>query len=183
MLPPFLPGGDPTQQAAMAPYRASVTELANDFCGTTERAAILSGLLDFRETLRNIGITTGFQWVAGSFMEDCERNRGRAPNDIDIVTFARRPPQYTQQNKWTQFVNANRAIFTPSAVKKAHRCDAYYIDLMLPPEHIVSQSRYWFGLFSHQRSTYLWKGMLEVPLMDADDQARAILAAGVPNAS
>jgi hypothetical protein len=183
VLPPFLPGEEPTKSAAMAPYRASITEIAQEFARTPERTRILTGLLDFREIMREVGIDVGFQWVAGSFMEDCEGNRGRPPRDVDVVTFARRPAQHIQQNEWSQFVTTNQAIFSPSAVKRAHNCDAFYVDLMLPPELVVSRSRYWFGLFSHQRSTHLWKGIVEVPLVDDDDQARAILARGVPDAT
>lgn len=63
-------------------------------------------------------------------------------------------------------------------MKAAYGCDAFYIDLCLPPEAVVSRSRYWFGLLSHQRSTYLWKGLIEVPIVDDDDEARALLGGG-----
>ena len=39
----------------------------------------------FGKTYRNVGIDDGFQWIAGSFMEDCESNRASA-EDVDIVT-------------------------------------------------------------------------------------------------
>lgn len=183
VLPPFLPGEEPTASAAMAPYRVSISEIAEEFGSTPQRVAILNGLLDFRQELLRSGIRSGFQWVAGSFMEDCEGLRGRPPSDVDVVTFAHRPPQYSAQEDWSLFVNSNVSIFSPQAVKKAHCCDAFYVDLMLPAELIVSRARYWFGLFSHQRSTYLWKGILEIPLVDNDDRARDILAGGVGNAS
>lgn len=109
-------------------------------------------------------------------MEDCESNRGRPPRDVDIVTFARRPTQHQKQDEWDQFVAANQNVFSTRTVKAAHSCDAFYVDLYLPPELVVSRSRYWFGLFSHQRSTYLWKGMLEVPLVDDDAAARILLS-------
>lgn len=176
VLPPFLPGNEPTSSAAMAPYRTSIKDLVAEFSGTPERVSILNGLLDFRRNLRNVGIEDGFQWIAGSFMEDCENNRGRPPNDVDVVTFARRPTQHQKQDEWNQFVAANQNVFSTRTVKAAHSCDAFYVDLYLPPELVVSRSRYWFGLFSHQRSTYLWKGMLEVPLVDDDAAARILLS-------
>ena len=132
--------------------------------------------------MRNAGIEQGFQWIDGSFLEDCERNRGRPPNDVDLVTFARRPDQYNQDAKWRVFVEANDDLFNRKKVKETYRCDAFYVDLFLPPEAVVSRTRYWFGLFSHQRSSYLWKGLIEVPLVDDDDGARALLGGG-PNAS
>lgn len=182
VLPPFLPGVGPTNSAAMAPYRASITELASKFASTPERVAILKGLLDFRGKMRNAGIDQGFQWIDGSFLEDCERNRGRPPKDVDLVTFARRPHQHQIDADWQAFVTANQDLFDRKEVKATYSCDAFYVDLFLPPEAVVSRSRYWFGLFSHQRSTYLWKGLIEVPLVDDDAAARALLGGG-PNAS
>jgi hypothetical protein len=34
---------------------------------------------------------------------------------------------------------------------------------------------YWYGLFSHQRETYVWRGVVEVQLSDDDTGARYIL--------
>lgn len=182
VLPPFLPGVEPTNPAAMAPYRASISELASEFATTRERVAIITGLLDFRRKMLNAGIDQGFQWIDGSFLEDCERNRGRPPKDVDLVTFARRPRQHQQDADWRTFVAANQNLFNRKEVKATYSCDAFYVDLFLPPEAVVSRSRYWFGLFSHQRSTYLWKGLIEVPLADDDAGARALLG-GNPNAT
>jgi hypothetical protein len=55
------------------------------------------------------------------------------------------------------------------------------VDLSQPPTHVVGQTRYWFGLFSHKRSTFQWKGMLEVTLGTLADDANAakILNLGV----
>ena len=52
--------------------------------------------------------------------------------------------------------------------------DAFFIDLLDPPELIVDASRYFLGLFSHQRITMIWKGMLQVRLEDAQDDANAL---------
>nr|WP_221178025.1 hypothetical protein [Salinisphaera halophila] len=167
----------------MAPYRASIADIVESFSGTPERCAILDGLLDFREKMRRAGIDQGFQWIAGSFIENCEKTRERPPKDVDVVTFARRPTQHEMQDDWRKFVANNHEIFSTKQVKEAHDCDAYYVDLSLPSELVVSQSRFWFGLFSHQRATYLWKGILQVSLADDDAAARALLAGGITNAS
>lgn len=53
----------------------------------------------------------------------------------------------------------------------AYLCDAYFVDLGQPTIHVVGQTRYWFGLFSHKRSTLQWKGMLGVPLGTLADDA------------
>ena len=48
------------------------------------------------------------------------------------------------------------------------------------PAYLIDQTKYWFGLFSHQRDTFLWKGMLEIPLTDDTDVA-ALFGAGGAN--
>lgn len=172
VLPPFLADQGPTCSASMAPYQTTMLDLATAFCGSPERASILSGLISYRESLRRSGIVHGFQWIAGSFLEDCESQRQRPPKDIDVVTFARRPPHAQSQMDWVDFYGANPHLFDQSITQNLHKCDAYYVDLYLPPEFIVSRSRFWFGLFSHQRDTYVWKGILELPLSSNDDDAK-----------
>jgi hypothetical protein len=41
---------------------------------------------------------------------------------------------------------------------------------------------FWFGLFSHQRETALWKGIVQIEL-DADDAAAVALLEGEANAN
>ena len=149
-------------------------ELVERYGGTPERKAILTGLLDFRAAIRAAGFSNGFQWINGSFIEDCEATRHRSPNDIDIVTFSRRLSGYAPA-EWRRFVIANPQLFNPALVKQTFKCDAYFEDLTVPPEAIVSKTRYWFGLFSHQRDTFLWKGLLVDPLTDNDLAARQLL--------
>lgn len=174
-LPPFLPNAGPTEPAAMAPYQADLVEVVQRFAWSPERAEIMRGLLNYRQQLRQAGIHDGFQWVDGSYMEDCEKHRSRPPSDIDLVTFAERPTAYQDAELWKDFVASNRTLFDPPTLKRTYRCDAYYEDLGLPSKVIVSRSRYWFGLFSHQRVTYLWKGLLMIPLQSDDSQALALL--------
>lgn len=159
----------------MAPYSTDLLEVAQTLGNSEERREILLGLIDYRDNLRAAGITQGFQWVAGSFLEDCEKQRQRAPKDIDIVTFAKRPSRFQSQQDWISFYGANPHLFDQSITQADHKCDAYYVDLQLPPEAIVSKSRFWFGLFSHQRDTYIWKGLLELSLAANDDAAREFL--------
>jgi hypothetical protein len=182
VLPPFLPEEGPTKCAAMAPYETSIRNIVDKFATTTERKNILKGLLDYREKLRKAGFVSGFQWVAGSYLEDCEAQRNRPPKDVDIVTFARRPAQYETQEAWHKFVEQNQNLFARADVMQEHQCDAYFVDLTLIQEVIVSRSRYWFGLFSHQRDTYLWKGILQISLQADDEMARQALQKEMPNA-
>jgi hypothetical protein len=40
---------------------------------------------------------------------------------------------------------------------------------------VVDDTRYWLGLFSHQRDTLLWKGILKVAMADDNDGAALTL--------
>jgi hypothetical protein len=178
VLPPFLPNTDPAISSAMAPYSVTLSEVVARFANTPDRIEIFRGLLGYRQLLRDAGITDGFQWIDGSYVEDCERNRGRSPSDIDLVTFAKRPSGCADKTIWGDFVKKNAALFTPIEIKRQHRCDAYFVDLDLPGETIVANTKYWFGLFSHQRSSFLWKGLLTIPLQADDQIALASLNGG-----
>ena len=129
-----------------------------------------------------MGITGGFQWLDGSFVENVESNQDRPPNDIDIVTFAGRPNNNIDSGEWKKLVANNSDLFIPEESKETYLCDAYFVDLNTHPIHIVNSTKYWFGLFSHQRDSYLWKGMVEIPLICSDDEAQKILELEFQNA-
>ena len=139
-------------------------------CASNERKAIMRGLLGYRQQLATVGLQTGFQWLSGSFMEDIEGLESRPPKDIDLVTFVHRPAAVRADPDWHAFVN--QPLLNPKQVKAAFRCDCYFVDLDVDSTGVVSQTRYWFGLFSHRRGG-LWKGMLEVPLAVSDDDTDA----------
>lgn len=167
----------------MAPYRVELIDFAQRFAGSNERVAILKGLTAYRDELRKVGVIAGFQWLDGSFVENCETFRGRAPKDIDLITFAPRPQEYANVNDWREFVHSRPDLFDPETTKREFKCDAYFIDLLVHPIHLINQTRYWFGLFSHQRDTYLWKGMIEVPLSSDDGEVAKFLSQEVAHAS
>ena len=150
-------------------------EVVQRFSGSPERVDILRGLLAYRSMLRTAGIVDGYQWVDGSFVEDCERLNQRAPNDVDVVTFAYRPSQWQDNDEWQIFFDTNDQLFDRVSIKRDHSCDVFYEDLNLPGHILVSRARYWFGLFSHQRASSLWKGMLQIPLQGNDRQAASLL--------
>lgn len=168
VLPPYL-GDAPSTENLMAPYKVTLLDVAKKFSSSKSRCEIIKGLVSYRAELRREGITSGFQWIDGSFVEDVERNAGRPPSDVDIITFAERPTAYLNSQNWVNFINRRKDLFLPLESKKNYKCDAYYVDMSLRPEILISRARYWFGLFSHQRETFLWKGMLEVPLSDDQD--------------
>jgi len=182
VLPPFL-GDIPARQSSwMSPYPVSVTEVVNHFASTDERKAILAGWLEYRRILRGIGLTQGFQWLDGSFLEDKETLRNNPPGDIDVVIFTRRPADIKSDRDWKDFIGANRSLFDHGTIKRDYKVDAYFVDLDGNSRDIVLQTRYFLLLFSHQRDTHIWKGLLEVEqdAKNEDDAALSILKSNVP---
>jgi alkanesulfonate monooxygenase SsuD/methylene tetrahydromethanopterin reductase-like flavin-dependent oxidoreductase (luciferase family) len=173
VLPPFT-GDEPTAPATMSPYRAQMLEFTQQFATSQPRATILEGLIHYREALRSAGIVDAFQWMDGSFVEDAEQSRGRPPGDIDVVTFGSRP-QFADAAAFHAWIAAHAELFKPREAKRLYSCDAYFVDLGKRPDLLVDDTRYWFGLFSHQRETALWKGMVQIPLLSDDDQALVYL--------
>lgn len=158
----------------MSPYESNLQEFVVHFATSLERVAILRGLLSYRRELRLIGVVDGWQWMDGSFVENVEALRNRAPADIDLVTFSRVPGDAAEKRR---VVLANMNLFDRDQTKALYKCDAFFVDLDKKPELLIDDSRYWFGLFSHQRDTSLWKGMIKVPLeaQTNDDAALALL--------
>ena len=93
-----------------------------------------------------------------------------------MITFAARPTSCFDSSSWRELTRRRRDLFDPALCRDIYRCDAYFVELGLQPEVLVNRTKYWFGLFSHQRDTFLWKGMLEVPL--ADDRGVSFLDLG-----
>ena len=156
-----------------SPYIVSLLDLLARFGNTEPRRDILSGLLDFRAELHRAGLTQGFQWIDGSFVEDVENLENRSPGDIDVVTFFYIPEGHTQESLGTAVPH----IFDTVAMNDMFGVDAYIYPLnQTTPETLVRRSAYWYGIWSHRRGDMLWKGFVQVDLDDSDDErARAAL--------
>lgn len=169
VIPPFIgPHGPGGLAQDMTPYVASALEVVHTLGGSDRRRAILTGWLGYRAQLRAAGVTHGFQWLDGSFVEQKE------PNDLDVVTFFRRPAYAQSDNDLQAWVQANIRLFDKRDIKARYLLDAFPVDLNGDPETLVGTSRYWIGLFSHRRVDGLWKGMLQVRLEDAADDTAAL---------
>jgi hypothetical protein len=162
----------------MAPYPTSLSELAQRFCTSARRVALFRGLLNYRAAMVSLGFDQGYQWIDGSFVEAVETTRGTPPNDIDLVTLTVRPSAWlTLTLPQVQAAMASRPdLFLAHEAKKAFSCEAFVIDIGQPAHAVAKQLVYWYGLFSHQRATFLWKGIVEVPLVSDDAAAAAYLA-------
>lgn len=162
VLPPFT-GPSPVAAAGRAPYVTDVLDFCDRFGTSSRRLDILGGFLAYRAALNALGFVNGFQWCAGSFVED------KAPNDLDVVTFCYRPPHATDDGSFDLLINRSLELFHPRLAKQHFHCDAYFVDFhALLPEFVTERTHYWFGLFSHRRETAEWKGLVQVPLHSPD---------------
>lgn len=174
VLPPFV-GDSPTQSALASPYATTASELVARLGGTSQRCALLKGLFAYREALAALGFSDGFQWLDGSFVEDVEAHEQRAPNDIDVVTFAT-TPSGLDAAQVLALAQSHPDIFEPARTKQRFGCDAYLVRLDGSPARLVSRAAYYQGLFSHRRSDNVWKGMLVLPLRSDDVDAMTALS-------
>lgn len=173
VLPPYVgahgPGG---AFEDLSPYEVSAVEVVTTFGTTQNRQDILRRWLHHRDQLRAIGITRGFQWLDGSFLEQ------KDPNDLDTVSFVYRPAHAVQGPDWNAVLAGSIHLFDRDQVKQNFRLDAFFVDLYGNPETIVEVTRYFMGLFSHRRGDDLWKGMLKVRLENAADDTDALAILG-----
>lgn len=65
VLPPHK--GDAREPEDVSPYMATPKEVCERFGFSPERKIILHGWLDYREQIHNVNMTSGFQWLDGSF--------------------------------------------------------------------------------------------------------------------
>ena len=157
VIPPFRVG--PTTRDG-SPYLTDLVTVIARLGATPERRLLINGLLDYRQALRSVGVTSGFQLIDGSFTENCEVVKGRSPGDIDLVTYAYLPVAPAEVG---DFLQGNLILFDPKLAKANFHCDAFFIDMAKTAELVVDDTMYWHGLFSHQRDTFMWKGMLRIP--------------------
>ncbi|MFV0443409.1 MAG: DUF6932 family protein [Planctomycetaceae bacterium] len=161
VLPPVNPD-DPTGPDR-SPYKVSVIDLVLRFGTSPDRRTVLAGFLAFRQALHAVGLSTGFQWLDGSFLEDIELIEGRSPRDLDVVTFVEPPAEFAVDDRV-------KALLDHDRVKSQYMVDHYFVELTLPGQALVAQTAYWTGVWSHQRSMQ-WKGFLQVALEPTDDAA------------
>lgn len=173
VLPPIWPGAQ-GHDGHRSPYLVTMAQVCNRFATSSERVAILDGLLRFRADLYKAGITSGFQWLDGSFVEDIESLENRSPKDIDVVTFFNEPSDLDQNQEF--YLEHYGALFNQESLKKNYAIDAYFATLGKPTEQWdVQYISYWYSMWSHRRDG-LWKGFVQVDLSESQDsEARTIL--------
>lgn len=171
LLPPYLE--TPVDLDTRAPWKADLVEVVERFGTSRARRDILDGFLRFRAKLRGYGYV-GFQWLDGSFLDVLPRE----PRDIDVVTFLVMAPRLPSDSPLLQDPDF-RSVMISTEAKKAYRVDAHVVDLAQDVIETVTLTSYWYGLFSHQRDTNRWRGLVQVPLgpdVDEDREAMVRLA-------
>jgi hypothetical protein len=158
-----------------SPYRVSLTDFVLRFGTSRERCSIIRGLLRYRAAIHAVGLTRGFQWFDGGFLENVEVMESRPPNDVDTVTFYRLAPSDTQAIVFARDPNA----FSHAKMKADFHVDAYLVGLDQPSEQLVAGSAYWYSVWSHRRNQ-AWKGFVEIDLDPTDDAAASKLLATLP---
>lgn len=173
VLPSVRPG-KPGHSSDRSPYTVSLAAFVDHFGFSPERLDILEGLLQFRAELHHYGITSGFQWLDGSFLEQVELLEGRPPKDVDVVTLFHLPEGESQQS----LLGRQRELFHPGRLKEKFWVDGYFHVLGEPTDsYNVRRITYWYSMWSHRRDG-LWKGFLLVDLDPSQDPlARAALEA------
>lgn len=183
LLPPFI-GTDATT-SDRSPYWVSMPELVAAFGTTPHRRQLLRNLIAYRALLAQGGYVGGIQFIDGSFVENVEVLESRNPGDIDVFSILNAPPKYlTDPAEWqaTGLPFWNAEVADRNLNKQRFSLDTYAVlfeERQAQPMNLISDIIYWYGLFSHQRTTFAWKGFAGIALDPAADQA-ALSALGGP---
>lgn len=183
LLPPFV-GSDATTPDR-SPYWVTMPELVVAFGTTPRRRQLLRNLIAYRALLAQEGYVGGIQFIDGSFVENVEALANRDPSDIDVFSILNAPVRYlTDPAAWQAaglpFWQAE--VVNRDLNKQRFSLDTYGVlfeERQAQPMNLVSDLIYWYGLFSHQRDTFAWKGFAGLVLDAAADQAALAAMGGV----
>jgi hypothetical protein len=163
--------------ANRSPYVVTLNDLVMRFGMSVERCRILDGLLRYRAALHGLGVTQGFQWLDGSFLEHIEALDARPPNDIDVVTFYHLPAGKTQAS----LARSAPPMFDSQTSKHDFCVDAYFVCLGGRSEKLVEHSAYWYSVWSHRRNQ-VWRGYVQINLSPSEDATAMSLLGTLQNA-
>ncbi|MGV1869702.1 DUF6932 family protein [Agrobacterium rosae] len=170
--------------ALRSPYSASIVELVQRFGYTPQRRRLLRNLIDYRALFASDEYAQGVQFIDGSFVEDVEAVRNRDPQDIDVFSLVYPPAKYVAD--FSLWLNQGMPFWEASLVnrqanKQLYSLDTYgiIVDDQIPIFSTMHDIMYWYGLFSHQRDTFQWKGFVALGIDTAEDQAALTLLEGM----
>lgn len=175
LLPPFV-GADATTPDR-SPDWVTMPELVGTFATTPHRRQLLRNLIAYRALLAQEGYVGGIQFIDGSFVENVEALANRNPSDIDVFSVLNAPPKYlTDAAAWqaTGLPFWQTEVINRDLNKQRFSLDTYAVlfeERQAQPMNLIGDIIYWYGLFSHQRDTFAWKGFAGLALDPAADQA------------
>ena len=172
-IPAIWPG-ERRSSRARAPYVVSLPDLVSLYGHSSHRRSLLAGLVEYRSLLHRAGLVRGFQWIDGSVVRNVEEDpeQSRDLGDVDVVTFFYAPENATPESVYVAFP----MLHDFGALKGEFQVDAYYVQLdHTSPEDIVSETTYWYSMWSHTLEGR-WKGYVQVDLAgDTDELVRSEL--------
>lgn len=180
LLPPFI--GEDATGKDRSPYMVTIFELAQLFGDTPRRRRLLANLIMYRALLASDGYQSGLQFIGGAFVENIELTGLRDPDDIDVLSIVNAPKKYiVEPSLWT---STGKAFWDHEIADRRKNKQRYSLDAPAliyentEPYIFIRELIYWYGLFSHQRSTRVWKEFLALTLDFSLDQATfALLSA------
>ena len=157
-----------------SPYKVELSKFVALFsiaCSeyqSKHRIRLLRGFLEYRAELHKIGIVDGFHWVNGSFVTYKEKIVKQPPSDIDVFTLFRLPEGESQQS----LEKRNSELFDHDKSLALYGIDSYHlcIDVNTSLYNIIDQTNYWYGMWSHQKNTHVWKGFIQIDLSPQEDK-------------
>ncbi len=132
-------------------------------------------MIAYREIISRDEYVVGVQLLDGSFVENVEAIGNREPADIDLFSLVAPPQKYLADFSLWENHGAgywNTEIVNRDLNKERFALDTYGIimDASMPLYEMLMNVTYWYGLFSHQRETFQWKGFVVVDINAADDE-------------
>ncbi len=167
LLPPH--NGNPADMDGGSPYQVTSLELCTAFSTTRPRREILKGYLKLRACLLELQLTEGFQWLDGRFLEK-DRARNADPDHIQVVTFYKPSPLLDDPH----FAELKNRVNDFDISRRLYCVDHTYVNLDWELPVVISHTRHYSALLSHQPETGLWKGMLQIKLNTPQDDAMAL---------
>jgi hypothetical protein len=164
LLPPF--SGEAESSARRSPYDCTARDLVARYAVDHRRIEILAGYLAVRRYLPHFGLSRGYHWISGSFVDGGEK----PPRDVDVVHFV---------DISEKLEDALSPVWG-GVLEYFHRelrVDYSVVNLLHPVEDVVDQATYYFDLFSHTKETFEWRGMPKLYLDEDLTPAKRLLIA------
>ncbi len=174
LLPPFM--GEDAATADRSPYQTTMPELVAAMGTSQHRRGLIRKLIAYRTLLLGDGYIKGVQFIDGSFVENIELIRNRPPQDIDVFSILHIPPKYL--NNIHDWITIGLQFWADEVVHRDKNKDRFSLDTygivfeecIGDPMRLINNTNYWYGLFSHQRETFAWKGFACLALDPDGDQ-------------